>query len=108
MLKTLGNFEMFPITLKPAKIHVLNDSLPRAPDAKEEIVVDDIKILYFCIDRVISIYQDDQLFGLIGHVVKKLCPLDSKEKFKLEMLAPMNRMQENQFSYNEKTFASRN
>ena len=30
-LETLGNFGVFPITLKPGKIHVLGDALPRAP-----------------------------------------------------------------------------
>ena len=30
-LETLGNFGIFPITLKPGKIHVLGDVLSRAP-----------------------------------------------------------------------------
>ena len=40
-LETLGNFGVFPINLKPGKIHVLGDTLSRAP----QLLINDLEVL---------------------------------------------------------------
>ena len=40
-LETLGNFVIFPINLKPRKIHVLGDTLSRAP----QLLINDLEVL---------------------------------------------------------------
>ncbi len=58
-LKTLGVFGIFPITLKPGKIHVLGDTLSRAPHAS----VNDLEILKVDLEDVIGGYEDDKFYG---------------------------------------------
>ncbi len=60
-LETLGNFGIFPITLKPGKIHVLGDTLSRAP----YIAFNALEIPFIELDSVIESYENDQFFGQI-------------------------------------------
>ena len=58
-LETLGNFGIFPISLKPGKIHVLGDTLSRAPHAS----FNSFEVPYIDVDQVIGSYDDDRFFG---------------------------------------------
>lgn len=88
-IETLGNFGVFPITLKPGKIHVLGDVLSRAPHAEDaDIKVNDVEIPYIEFDDVISGYEDDQFFGPIVKALNDKWPDDEKQKLKIEKLLP--------------------
>ena len=58
-LETLGNFGIFPINLKPGKIHVLGDTLSRAPHA----FVNAVDIMKIQTEDVLGNYEDDQFYG---------------------------------------------
>lgn len=88
-IETLGNFGIFPITLKPGKIHVLGDALSRAPHAPEDPAVNDIEVPYCAFDDVITNYEEDQFFGPIVKAFKDEWPSDEKQKYKLQKLLPM-------------------
>ncbi len=51
-LETLGNFGIFPISLKPGKIHVLGDTLSRAPHASVNV----LEVLKMDLDEILSGY----------------------------------------------------
>ena len=55
----VGAFEIFPINLKPFKIHVLGDRLSRAP----QIRVNDVEISTPSLDFITNGYKYDELYG---------------------------------------------
>ena len=66
-LETLENLGIFPITLKPGKIHVLGDVLSRAPHIMEKIddgsLCNDVEVPFVKNEYVITRYDEDQFFG---------------------------------------------
>lgn len=65
-LETLGNFEIFPITLKPGKVHVLGDALSTAPLAKvHDVNVNDVEDPYIRLEDLIGDYESEHFFGPI-------------------------------------------
>ena len=66
-VETLGNFGIFPINLKPGKIHVLGDTLSRAPHIK----VNDIEVMTPSIDFITSAYKEDEFYGPLIQVLNK-------------------------------------
>ncbi len=69
-METLGNFSIFPIILKPGKIHVLGDALSRAP----HIAFNSLEIPFIQLDSAIGSYENDHFFGQLYKpwMVKKL------------------------------------
>ena len=65
-LETLGNFGIFPITLKPGKIHVLGDTLSRAPHAS----MNSVEILSANVEEIWDNYENDRVFGPLLKVMK--------------------------------------
>ncbi len=57
-LETLGNFGIFPINLKPGKIHVIGDTLSRAPNAS--VNVDEV--LKIDSEGLINCYAGDKFY----------------------------------------------
>lgn len=99
-VETLGNFGVFPITLKPGKIHVLGDSLSRAPHAKDNPDVNAIYVPYINFSDVIMSYDEDQFFRPIVRALDGTWPEDPKQKKKVEELLPMFRMEDGKLLYN--------
>ena len=66
-IETLGNFGIFPVTLKPGIIHVLGDVLYRAPHVVETIddglLCKDVEVPFVKHENVITRYNGDQFFG---------------------------------------------
>ena len=60
-LETLGNFGIFPINLKPGKIHVLGDALSRAPHASVNVM----EVLKIDLEDITNGYEDDKFYGPI-------------------------------------------
>ncbi len=60
-LETLGNFGIFLINLNPGKIHVLGDSLSRAPLASVNI----LEIFQVVPENVTLGYKDDPFYGSV-------------------------------------------
>ena len=89
--ETLGNFGVFPITLKPGKIHVLGDTLSRAPLAKidDDTLVNDVEVPYIQFEDLINGYEDDQFFGPIVKALNDEWPDDPKQRMKLEKMLPL-------------------
>jgi len=89
-IETLGNFGIFPITLKAGKIHVLGDVLSRAPHAKEnDPRINVMEVPYIEIGDIIESYDSDQFFGPVVKALKGEWPNNEKERIKLEKLVPM-------------------
>jgi len=101
-VETLGNFGVFPITLKPGKIHVLGDTLSRAPHAEEYPHVNDVEVPYIDIEEIISNYDEDQFFGPVVRAMKGTWPKDPKEALRLEKVLPMFKMNGVKLLYNGK------
>ena len=106
-VETLGNFGVFPITLKPGKIHVLGDALSRAPHAREDPHVNDVEIPYIKFDDVISGYDEDQFFGPVVRALKDEWPENPKEAEKLKRMLPMFTMEGVKLLYNGKVCVPR-
>ena len=58
-LETLGNFGIFPITLKPGKLHVLGDTLSRAPHASANM----LEVTTVDTNFITKAYESDKTFG---------------------------------------------
>ena len=58
-LETLGNFGVFPINLKPGKIHVLGDTLSRAP----QLLINDLEVLRMDSEDIFDQYEEDDFYG---------------------------------------------
>ena len=102
-LETLGNFGVFPITLKPGKIHVLGDVLSRAPHAPDnDVNVNDMEVPFIQFEDVIREYDDDQLFGPVARALNKKWSDNPKEKFRLKQLLPYFKLDGKRLFYNGK------
>ena len=65
-LVTLGNFGIFPISLKPGKIRALGDTLSRAPHASVNV----LELLKMDLDEIMSGYEDDKFYGAVLKRIK--------------------------------------
>jgi len=101
-VETLGNFGVFPITLKPGKIHVLGDTLSRAPHAEKDPDVNAIDVPFINFKDVITSYEEDQFFQPIVNAMDGKWPDNPKERKKLEELLPMFKMKDGKLLYNGK------
>ena len=107
-LEIMGNFGVFPITLKPGKIHVLGDTLSRAPHAEEaNLVVNDVEVPYIDFENVISGYEDDQFFGPIVKALKDKWPKEQKQRLKIEKLIPLFKFEGKKLLYMNKVCVPR-
>lgn len=64
-LETFGNFGIFPINLKPGKIHVLGDTLSRAP----QLLINDLEVLKIDPEVLLS-YEEDEFYGPLLKVME--------------------------------------
>jgi len=107
-LEAFGNFGIFPINLKPGKIHVLGDVLSRAPHAEDAgACVNDVEIPFIRFEDVISGYEEDQFFGPVVEALLDKWPEDAIEKLKLEKMLPMFRLDGKRLLYNGKVCVPR-
>lgn len=60
-VETLGNFGIFPFTLKTGKLHVLGDALSRASHPSNKSV----KVAFIEFNSIMTMYEKDQSFGPI-------------------------------------------
>ncbi len=97
-LETLGNFGIFPINLKPGKIHVLGDTLSRAPHASVNV----LEVLNIDIDDIIGGYEDDKFYGAILKGLKGEEISDEMLKRKVEKLLPLFHLDGNKLLYQGK------
>lgn len=65
LLDTMVNFCIFPITLKPGKIHVLGDEMCRDPHEKDDASFHDVEVLFISFEDDIVCYEDGQFFAEI-------------------------------------------
>ena len=84
-LEVLCNFGIFPITLKPGKIHVLGDTFLRAPHASVNV----LQVINIDLDDKTYVYEDDNFYEpelkmmrgaeisneMLRKIIKKLLPL---------------------------------
>ena len=71
-LGTLGNFGIFPFTLKPGKINVLRDALSRAPQlGNDETKITGVEVPSIDVNDVLSDYDGDQFFGPIVRALEE-------------------------------------
>ncbi len=82
LLETLGNFGIFPISLKPRRIHVLGDTLSRAPHASVNI----LGVLKIDLDDFTSGYENDKFYGTVFKCMKGEEISDGMMKRKIENL----------------------
>ena len=107
-IETLGNFGVFPITLKPGKIHVLGDTLSRAPHADyDDVNVNDVEVPFIEFEDVISGYEDDQFFNPIVKALREEWPDDEKQRSKLEKLLPLFKYDKKRLLYQNKVCVPR-
>ena len=109
-LETLGNFGIFPITLKPGKIHVLGDTLSRAPHvikSESGTLLNSLEVPFIEFEDVITRYDDDQFFGPIVRAMDGKFPNDEVQKRKLEKVLPMFSRNGQKLLYNGKVCVPR-
>ena len=107
-LETLGNFGVFPINLKPGKIHVLGDVLSRAPHAEEaDLFVNDVEVPHIKFEDVIFGYEEDQFFGPIIRALRNEWPDNPKNRLKLEKLVPLFKLENKKLFYMNKVCVPR-
>ena len=97
-VETLGNFGIFPINLKPGKVHVLGDTLSRAP----HIRVNDIEISTPSLEFITEAYKDDEFYGPLISVIKKKVLQDPVKRKKFEKLATNFHLDGNKLIYEGK------
>ncbi len=83
-VETLGNFGIFPISLKPGKIHVLGDTLSRAPHASVNV----LEVLKMDLDEFFSCYEDDKYYGAVLLRIKGEDVRDEIVRRKIDKLLP--------------------
>lgn len=93
-LETLGNFGIFPITLKPGTIHVLGDTLSRAHHLISEwmfegISCNDVEIPFIDIEEVLTSYEEDQFFGPVLKAMNFEWPDDETNRKQMDQILPM-------------------
>lgn len=101
-VETLGNFGVFPITLKPGKVHVLGDTLSRAPHARSDPDVNAIDVPFINFKDVIGSYDEDQFFKPIVRALNGEWPETPKEKKRIEELLPMFKLEDDKLLCNGK------
>ena len=93
LLETLGNFGIFPITLKPGKIHVLGDVLSRAPHVLNgdlsNLNLNDVEVLGVDFEDFIPSYEEDQFFGPIVKAMNGDWPKENEKKLTFEKILPL-------------------
>lgn len=100
-IETLGNFGIFPITLKPTKLHVFGYILSRATHAKGAAFLNDVDVPFIRFEDFTVSYEDDQFFGSIVKDLKEW-PTKSKRKVTLETFIPMFTMDGKKILYRTK------
>ena len=92
-LENLGNFGIFPINLKPGKIHVLGDKLFRAPHVLNgdlsNLKLNDVEVLGVDFEDFIPSYEEDQFFGLIVKAMNRDWPKENEKKLTLKKILPL-------------------
>ena len=104
-LETLGNFGIFPITLKPGSIHVLGDVLSRAPhimNGKDGTMLNSLEVPFIEFEDVVTRYDDDQFFGPVVKALNGDFPDDKIQRYKIEKILPMFRKEGSRLFYNGK------
>jgi len=106
-LETLGNFGIFPITLKQGKIHVLGDALSRAPhvakpDSDLDVSFNTVEIPEFQLDSIIGHYEEDQFLGPIVKAMDGELPSDPVQRSKVKKLVPLFKRDGKRLIYEEK------
>ena len=84
-LETLGNFGIFPINLKPGKIHVLGDTLSRAPHA----IMNVLEVLKIDLNEITDGYESDKFYGAVLERMKGNEIPDEVMKRKIDKLLPL-------------------
>jgi len=97
-LETFGNFGIFPINLKPGKIHVLGDVLSRAP----QLLVNDLEVLKVDPEDVCTSYDDDEFFGPLLKVMEGQNLSDKIKDKKFKSLIGMYHRDGRKLLYNGK------
>ena len=97
-LETLGNFGIFPISLKPGKIHVLGDTLSRAPHAK----TNQLEILHIDLECITKGYESDKLFGPIVKYLKGEIISNKYQQNKMRNISNMFHFDGKRLLYNGK------
>ena len=102
-LETLGNFGIFPITLKPVKLHVLGDALSRAPQIiKGEMKINDVEVPSIDVNDVLSDYEGDQFFGRVVRALQGEWPEDDTQRRTVEKIIPMFKRDGSKLMYHGK------
>ena len=97
-LETLGNFGIFPINLKPGKIHVLGDTLSRAPHAS----VNQTELVHANLDGITDAYADDKLYGNVLKVMDGEKVDDEVMRKKVQKILPLFRREGKKLYYEGK------
>lgn len=97
-LEILGNFGIFPINLKPGKIHVLGDTLSRAPHA----LVNAVDIMKIKTEDVLGSYEDDQFYGPLLKVMNGVKLPNEFQQKKFEKLTPFFQLKGSKIFYDGK------
>jgi len=93
-LETLGNFGIFPVTLKPGRIHVLGDVLSRAPhvtevNKKSLISFNALDIPKIEFEAILGNYENDQFFGPIVKALEGAESSNGKQNEFIKRVLPM-------------------
>ena len=89
-LETLVNFGIFPITLKPGKIHVLGDALPRAPQILNgETKINDLEVPSIDVNEILSDYEGDKFLEPVVRALQGEWPEDDIQRRTVENILPM-------------------
>ena len=100
-LETLGNFGIFPITLKPRKIHVLGDALSRAPQViKGETEINDVEVPSIDLNDVLSGYEGDKFFRPVVRALQGEWLEDDTQRQTVEEILPMFKRDGSKLMYN--------
>lgn len=82
----MGNFGVFPISLKPREIHVIDDALSRLPQPERIPKIENSEAVEMNLKLRDSydVYGQDQLFGYIIVAIKQGLPRETKFSVKIE------------------------
>ncbi len=97
-LKTLGNFRIFPISLKAGKIHVLSDMFSRAPHATVHI----LEVLKIDLGDVTNGHGDDKFYSAVLNCMKGRKISDETMRRKIEKLLHLFHLEEGELLYERK------
>ena len=92
-LDTLSNFGIFPITLKPGKVHVLGDVLTKAPlvfsGNSSSLKVNDVAVFRAEFEDFIPNNGEDRLFRPIAKAMNGDWPEEKEKKLTIEKILPL-------------------